>query len=57
MTDEEFTKSKVRLDMIVEVTHETTDTDGVIEETAIAKYGAGVVLSSDITERDIHPEE
>ena len=56
MTDEQFTKSKVRLDMIVEVTHETTDTDAVIEETAIAKHGAGTVLRSDIVERDINPE-
>lgn len=52
MSDDDYVKSKVRLDMIVEVTHENTDTDAVIEETAKAKYGHGVILGADIVEDD-----
>lgn len=52
MSDDEYVTSKVRLDMVVEVTHERTDVDAVIEETAKAKYGHGVILGADIVEDD-----
>lgn len=52
MSECEYPVSKVRLEIEVEVSHETTDTDEEIKETASLRRGKGTVVRADIIERD-----